>query len=67
MSVQTSREALFDPGCVWIASRSRVGREREKIRENKREENSVNIEEKSLNRVCSFVRRKKVHLFPHAI
>ena len=67
LSVQTSRESQVDPGCVWIAIRSRGGREREKIKEHEREEKSVKIEENILNRVCSFVRRQKVHLFLHAI
>ena len=39
---------------------------REKNIEHEREEKSVDIEEKILNRVCSFVHRQKVHLFPHA-
>ena len=38
----------------------------EKIREHAREEKSVEIEEKILNRVYSFMYRKKVHLFSHA-
>ena len=38
----------------------------EKTREHEREEKSVDIEEKILNIVCSFMYRQKVHLFPHA-
>ena len=38
----------------------------EKNKEHEREEKFVDIEEKILNKVCNFVRRKKVHLFPHA-
>ena len=49
-----------------ITSRSRVQIEREKIKEDEREEKSVKIEEKILNRVYKFVCRQKVYLFPHA-
>ena len=38
----------------------------EKIREHEREEKSIEIEDNNLNRVCSFMYREKVHLFPHA-
>ena len=38
----------------------------EKIREHEREEKSIEIEEKILNIVCSFMYRQKVHLFSHA-
>ena len=38
----------------------------EKNRENEREEKSVEIEEKILNRFYSFMFRQKVHLFSHA-
>ena len=38
----------------------------EKIREHEREGKSIEIEEKILNRVCSFMYRQQVHLFPHA-
>ena len=51
---------------MQIAGRSRVEREREKIREHEREGKSVKIEEKILNRVYKFVCRQKVYLFPHA-
>ena len=66
LSAQKVREGRVDPGYVRIASRSRVEQEREKTREHEREKNSVKIEENILNRVCNFVRREKVHLFPHA-
>ena len=49
LSAETSREVRVDPGCVWVAIRSRVEREREKIKEHEREENYVRIEEKILN------------------
>ena len=52
---------------MWIASRSRIGREIEKIKEHEREENSVKIEKKILNKVYNFVHKQKVHLFPHSI
>ena len=38
----------------------------EKNREHEREEKSVELEEKILNRVCSFMYRQNVHIFPHA-
>ena len=38
----------------------------EKIREHERGEKSVEIEEKILNIVYSFMYRQKVHLFSHA-
>ena len=38
----------------------------EKNIEHEREDKSAEIEEKILNRVCSFMFRQKVHLFPHA-
>ena len=38
----------------------------EKIRENEREEKSVEIEENILNKVYSFMYRQNAHLFPHA-
>ena len=38
----------------------------EKIREHKREEKSIEIEENILNRVCSLMYRQQVHIFPHA-
>ena len=66
LSTQTGREGQVYLVCVWIASRSIVDREREKIREHQREEKFVNIEENILNRVYSFMYRQKVHLFPHA-
>ena len=56
----------MDPGCVWISSRSRIGREIEKIKEHEREEKSVKIEKKILNKVYNFVHKQEVHLFPHS-
>ena len=38
----------------------------EKNIEHEREEKSIEIEEKILNRVCSFMYRQKVHIFFHA-
>ena len=38
----------------------------EKNKEHERENKSVDIEEKILNGVCSFMYRQKVHLFSHA-
>ena len=66
LSLQKSRDDVFNPCCVRIASRGRIESEREKIREHEREEKYVKIEENILNRIYSFVRRQKVHLFPHA-
>ena len=38
----------------------------EKNKENERENKSVEIEEKILNIVCSFMYIQKVHIFSHA-
>ena len=38
----------------------------EKNIEHEREEKSVELEEKILNIVCSFMYKQKVHLFSHA-
>ena len=38
----------------------------EKNKEHERENKSVEIEEKIMNIVCSFMYRQKVHLFSHA-
>ena len=38
----------------------------ENNKEHEREENSIDIEENILKRVCSIMYRQKVHLFPHA-
>ena len=46
---------------MWIAIRSRVEREREKIREHEREEKFIKIEENILNRVSIFVHRQMVY------
>ena len=59
LSTQTGREGQVYLGCVWIASRSIVEREREKTRDHEREEKSVKIGEKILNKVCSFVCRQE--------
>ena len=39
---------------------------RENIREHEREKEYLKLDNKILNRVCSLVRRQKVHRFPHA-
>ena len=41
------REGRVDPGCVQITSRRIVEQERDKIRYHEREENFVQIEERS--------------------
>ena len=59
LSAQTSREGRVNPGCVGIASRSRVEGEKKNIKEHEREEKSIKIEEKILNKVCSVVCKQK--------